>query len=97
MQASTYDNIKTEIIYEMTLIKDAINIMEYLNPKYFKQIFIDELKPIVLGTEPCKCNLPFVSHSKFQMIVIDILLQYKHREDIEIAIESIFNYDFTRK
>ena len=93
----TYIDIKTEILYEVALIKEAVNIDDYLDEKYFRKEFIDEIKEIVIGTEPCKCNLPFVSKAKFEGIILDILLQYKHREDCLDAVMSIFNIEFGQK
>lgn len=90
----TYIDIKTEILYELALIKDAVNIEEYLDEKYFRREFIEECKGVLHGKEPCKCNLPYVSKQKFEGIILDILLQNKHREDVGMAIQSIFNMEF---
>lgn len=90
----TYLDIKTEILWEFALIKDAVNIEDYLDEKYFRKEFIDEIKDIVMKNEPCKCNLPWVSKEKFGSIILDIFLQNKHREDISTAVLSIFNIDF---
>lgn len=93
----TYIDIKTEILYELALIKDSVNIEDYLDEKYFRKEFIDEIKEIVMGSEPCKCNLPYVSKDKFQSIILDILLQHKHREDCFDAVISIFNMEWGQK
>lgn len=97
MNIKTFIDIKTEILYELALIKDAVNIEEYLDEKYFRTEFIREVKEVVMKGEACKCHLPFVSKAKFGEIILDIILQHKEREDIETAVLSIFNIDYGKK
>ncbi len=88
--------IKTELIHELMLIKESVNIMEYLDPKYFKQDFIEEIKKEVYNGEGCKCKDIYVTRQRFNEIILDIILQYKTREDIKEALENIFNVSFTK-
>jgi hypothetical protein len=93
----TYLDIRNEFFIDLTLLKSTINIKEYLSPKYFRSSFISEINTYLETSEGCNCKPVYLTKEQFQMQMLDIILQYKHRDDIKEAIEMIFNWEFGSK
>jgi hypothetical protein len=91
---STYEDIKGEVKYELSMIREAINFGEYFSSRYFKQSFLDEMKVILKGMEKCNCSKDFISVKNFESMLIDTCISYREREDIVLAISQIFSSDF---
>lgn len=90
----TYEDIKSEIKYELSLIRKAINFKEYLSSKYFNKEFLDEMVSILTDMEECNCSKDFISVKNFESMLIDTCISYREREDIVAAVSKVFSDEF---
>ena len=82
-----YNNIIAEIEAELQV---AINGKEFITNEYFNDDIVTRLKQI----KDCGCGKTYLNTYQFKSMILDILLSYKEREDIMIAVSSIFTQSF---
>lgn len=91
---STYEDIKSEVKWELSLIREAINFNEYFSLRYFKAPFLSEIEEELKGIEKCNCNKSFISVKDFESMLIDTCISYREREDIIPSVSQIFSDEF---